>query len=141
MMFCMWLPSILFGPIFGICADRYNRKNLMIMSNMIRGLAIIGFVIIYHLGLPTNIFILTVLLGVFVSFYMPAAVPMISSIVPENDLMNANATVDMLYELGTIIGMGISGFLVLCLGIMNTLALGGLLFLLAGVFNWNCIRV
>lgn len=136
MMFCIWLPTILFGPIFGVCADKYNRKNLMIMSNMIRGLAIIGFVIIYHLGLETNIFILTVLLGVFVSFYMPAAVPMISSIVPENDLMNANATVDMLYELGTIIGMGISGFLVLYLGLMNTLALGGLLFLLAGVFNW-----
>ncbi|MDP1603129.1 MAG: MFS transporter [Legionella sp.] len=136
MMFCIWLPTILFGPFFGVCADKYNRKNLMIMSNMIRGLAVIGFVIVYHLGFSTNIFILAVFLGIFVSFYMPAAVPMISSIVPENDLMNANATIDMIYELGTIIGMGVSGFLVLYLGLMNTLALGGLLFLLAGTFNW-----
>jgi MFS family permease len=136
MMFCIWLPTILFGPFFGVCADKYNRKNLMIMSNMIRGLAVIGFVMVYHLGFQTNIFILAAFLGIFVSFYMPAAVPMISSIVPENELMNANATVDMLYELGTIIGMGVSGFLVLYLGLMNTLALGGLLFLLAGVFNW-----
>lgn len=136
MMFCIWLPTILFGPFFGVCADKYNRKNLMIMSNMIRGLAVIGFVIVYYLGLSTNIFILAGFLGIFVSFYMPAAVPMISSIVPENDLMNANATVDMLYELGTIIGMGVSGFLVLYLGLINTLALGGLLFLLAGIFNW-----
>lgn len=136
MMFCIWLPTILFGPFFGVCADKYNRKNLMIMSNMIRGLAVIGFVIVYYLGLSTNIFILAGFLGIFVSFYMPAAVPMISSIVPENDLMNANATVDMLYELGTIIGMGVSGFLVLYLGLINALALGGLLFLLAGIFNW-----
>lgn len=136
MMFCIWLPTILFGPFFGVCADKYNRKNLMIMSNIIRGLAVIGFVMVYHLGFQTNIFILATFLGIFVSFYMPAAVPIISSIVPENELMNANATVDMLYELGTIIGMGVSGFLVLYLGLMNTLALGGLLFLLAGLFNW-----
>lgn len=136
MMFCIWLPTILFGPFFGVCADKYNRKTLMIMSNMVRGLAVIVFVILYYLGLSTNIFVLATCLGIFVSFYMPAAVPMISSIVPENDLMNANATVDMLYELGTIIGMGVSGFLVLYLGLMNTLALGGLLFLLAGIFNW-----
>lgn len=136
MMFCIWLPTILFGPFFGVCADKYNRKNLMIMSNMVRGLAVIVFVILYYLGLSTNIFVLAICLGIFVSFYMPAAVPMISSIVPENDLMNANATVDMLYELGTIIGMGVSRFLVLYLGLMNTLALGGLLFLLAGIFNW-----
>ena len=32
MMFCIWLPTILFGPFFGVCADKYNRKNLMIMS-------------------------------------------------------------------------------------------------------------
>lgn len=136
MMFCIWLPTILLGPFFGVCADKYNRKHLMIMSNMVRGLAVIGFVIVYHLGLKTNIFILAALLGVFVSFYMPAAMPMICSIVPEKDLMSANATVDMLYELGTIIGMGISGFLVIYLGLMNTLALGGVLFILAGVFNW-----
>ena len=136
MMFCIWLPTILFGPFFGVCADKYNRKYLMIMSNIIRGLAVIGFVMIYHTGLHTNIFVLAAILGVFVSFYMPAAVPMISTIVPEKDLMNANATIDMLYELGTIIGMGMSGFLILYLGIMNTLALGGFLFLLAGVFNW-----
>ncbi|KTD35456.1 drug:proton antiporter [Legionella moravica] len=136
MMFCIWLPTILLGPLFGVCADKYNRKNLMIMSNTIRGLLVIGFVAGYYLNLPTNIFILATFLGIFVSFYMPAAVPMISSIVPEHDLMSANATVDMLYELGTIIGMGMSGFLVLYLGLMNTLALGGLLFLLAGAFNW-----
>lgn len=137
MMFCIWLPSILFGPLFGVCADRYNRKNLMIMSNMVRGIAVIAFVTMDYLGFSTNIFILATCLGIFVSFYMPAAVPMISSIVPENDLMNANATVDMLYELGTIIGMGASGFLVLYLGLKCTLAFGGLLFILAGLFNWR----
>lgn len=136
MMFCIWLPTILFGPFFGVCADRYNRKNLMIMSNIVRGLAVIIFVLMYHMGIQTNIFLLAILLGVFVSFYMPAAIPIIRSIVPEKDLMIANATIDMLYELGTIIGMGISGLLILCLGIINTLALGGLLFLLAGFFNW-----
>jgi hypothetical protein len=42
---------------------------------------------------------------------MPAAIPAIKDIIGDESLTEANATVDMLYELGNIVGMGISGFL------------------------------
>lgn len=135
MMIGLWSPTILLGPFFGVCADKYNRKNLLIMSNAVRGFAVVSFVLAFHLGITVNVFFLALFLGVFVAFYMPAAMPLVCSVVPEKDLINANATIDMVYELGSVVGMGMSGFIIAQYGIMSTLAFGGSLFLLATVFN------
>ncbi|EHU8077116.1 MFS transporter [Vibrio cholerae] len=135
MMFFIWMPSILFAPILGTMADRYNRKALMTISNIARGIAVVAYVVLWHQDIHIDLMFLCAIIGVFISFYMPAAVPFIQSIVPKEKLLRANATIDMVYEFGTIIGMGISGILITTLGIKNTLMTGGFLFILAGVFN------
>ncbi len=135
LMFCIWAPSIIFGPFFGVCADRYNRKMILVLSNVVRGVAICLFVLLELLNWHNNIFVLAIVLGVFVSFYMPAAIPMITQIVKEEDLPKANATVDMLYEVGTIIGMGLSGVFIYAFGSVWTLFVGGILFIVSGYFN------
>lgn len=66
---------------------------------------------------------------------MPAAIPYINAIVPKDQLVLANSTLDMIYEFGTILGMGISGFLVLALEAKGVLLLGGILFIIAGILN------
>lgn len=137
MMCFMWMPGIVFAPLFGALADKYSRKALMVLSNLVRGLAMAAWVICawaLHIELP--LVILYAVLGIFFSFYMPAAIPFIQSLMPKEKLVDANATVDMIYELGTIIGMGISGFILLIAGIKGTLFLGGVLFILAGLLNW-----
>lgn len=136
MMFFIWMPSIVFAPIFGVLADKYDKKRLMILSNIVRGVSIIIFVL--FLGdnnTITHLLFLCGFLGVFVSFYMPAAIPYIYNIIDEEELVNANATVDMVYEFGTILGMGISGLIIHSFGMYGALMLGGVLFLVAGIFN------
>lgn len=135
LMFCIWMPSIVFGPLFGVCADTYDRKSLLILSNAGRGLAVIGYVVALALGHTGNIYILASVLGIFVSFYMPAAIPLLKDLVPETTLVEANATVDMLYEVGTIAGMGVSGWLMLQWQAAGTFAIGGVCFLLSALLN------
>lgn len=135
MMFCIWMPSILFAPLFGLLADRYNRKAQIIISNLVRGIVIVAWVLMWEMNIEPNLMILYSLLGIFISFYMPSAVPFIQSIVPEEDLVSANSTIDMVYEFGTIVGMGLSGFILAVVGIKGTLLFGGILFILAGLFN------
>nr|WP_246054775.1 MFS transporter [Bartonella massiliensis] len=136
MMFFLWMPSIIFTPILGILADKYNRKAQIILSNLVRGLVIVGWSILGQLGIEIDLMILSALLGIFISFYMPSAVPLIQSIVPKKQLINANATIDMVYELGTIIGMGLSGFILVYVGIKGALLMGGIFFIIAGLFNF-----
>ncbi|WP_455475852.1 MFS transporter [Bartonella sp. B17] len=135
MMLFLWMPSIIFAPIFGVLADKYNRKMQIIISNLVRGLLIVSWVIFGHLGIEMELMILCALLGIFISFYMPSAISLIQSIVPKEHLVNANATVDMVYELGTIIGMGLSGFIFAYAGIKGTLLIGGVFLIVAGLFN------
>lgn len=135
MMFFIWMPSILFAPVFGTLADRYNRKVQIVISNLVRGLAVVSWVILWHFGIEIELMVLCALLGIFISLYMPAAIPLIQSIVPKEKLINANATIDMVYELGTIIGMGLSGFILAFVGMKGTLLTGGALFILAGLFS------
>ena len=135
MMVCLWMPSILFAPILGTMANRYSHKALMTLSNIVRGSAVVCYVILWHQGIQLDLMLLCSILGIFLSLFMPAAVPFIQSIVPKEKLLRANANIDMVYEFGTIIGMGISGVLITTLGIKNTLTMGGCLFIAAGIFN------
>ncbi|WP_254492765.1 MFS transporter [Bartonella sp. B1099] len=136
MMLFLWAPSIIFAPIFGILADKYNRKAQIIISNLARGFIIVGWVMLWQFGIAIDLMILSALLGIFISFYMPSVVPLIQSIVPQKQLVNANATIDMVYELGTIIGMGLSGFILAYAGTKGTLLIGGVFFIIAGLFNF-----
>jgi len=136
LMFCIWMPSIVFGPLFGVCADRFNRKHLLILSNAVRGIAIIGYTYLLFKGYKIDIYYLAVVLGIFVSFYMPAAIPFVKEIVDDKDLISANATVDMLYELGTIAGMGASGILMLKYEALGTFTIGGCCFAISALLNY-----
>ncbi|WP_375624695.1 MULTISPECIES: MFS transporter [unclassified Bartonella] len=136
MMLFLWTPSIIFAPILGILADKYNRKTQIIISNLVRGLVIVGWVMLWHFGIEIELMVLSALLGIFISFYMPSAVSLIQSIVLKEQLINANATIDMIYELGTIVGMGLSGLILSYAGTKGTLLIGGIFFIIAGLFNF-----
>ncbi|WP_273723957.1 MFS transporter [Bartonella sp. AU18XJBT] len=136
MMLFLWAPSIIFAPIWGILADKYNRKTQIIISNLVRGLVIVGWVMLWHFGIDIELMVLSALLGIFISFYMPSAISLIQSIVLKEQLINANATIDMVYELGTIAGMGLSGLILSYAGTKGTLLIGGIFFIIAGLFNF-----
>ncbi|WP_375637172.1 MULTISPECIES: MFS transporter [unclassified Bartonella] len=136
MMLFLWTPGIVFAPIFGILADKYNRKTQIIISNLVRGLVIVSWVMLWHFGIEIELMVLSALLGIFIPFYMPSAISLIQSIVLKEQLINANATIDMVYELGTIVGMGLSGFILSYAGTKGTLLIGGIFFIIAGLFNF-----
>ncbi|MDD9334115.1 MAG: MFS transporter, partial [Bartonella sp.] len=61
----------------------------------------------------------------------------IQSIVPKEHLVNANATIDIVYELDTILGLGLSRVILSYAGIKETLLTGSIFFITAGLFNFT----
>ena len=41
-----FLPLFLFSPIAGVLADRFNRKNILILSDVLRGVTVLGFLLV-----------------------------------------------------------------------------------------------
>jgi len=107
MMLCFWLPGIIGSPVFGYCADRFNRKILLVIANMARGVSVIIFVLLFS-GIDNfSIYCLYTVLGIFFSFYMPAAFPFFQEIMDKDKLLLANATVDVMYEVGARVVPGL----------------------------------
>ncbi|WP_246744028.1 MFS transporter [Bartonella raoultii] len=88
LMFFLWMPSIIFAPVWGVLADKYNRKMQIIISNLVRGLVLIAWVILGKLGIKIELIVLSICLGIFIAFYMPSAVPLTQSIVSKEQLVN-----------------------------------------------------
>ncbi|WP_028536629.1 MFS transporter [Paludibacterium yongneupense] len=133
LMACLWLPSVVFGPVFGVCADRYDRRALLALSNAVRGVALIVFALAELGGHGLPIAALALTLGIFQAFYFPAALPMVKDMFEPTRRLEANATVDILYEFGTIAGMTASGFLLARTSGAAAFALGGGCFVVAAL--------
>jgi DHA3 family macrolide efflux protein-like MFS transporter len=111
LMGCFWLPNIALGPLFGVIADRINRKMLLLIANGLRALILSLFALFAVVKLnAVMIYALAFITGSILSLYIPAAMSFVREIVPKEKLLYANATVDVAYEVGAVAGMGVAGF-------------------------------
>jgi dTMP kinase len=81
------LPALLFGPLAGVLADRMDRRLMMIVGDVIRGLLFLSIPIFPNL---TWIYIAKFLAGVATQFWAPATSASIPNLVPADKLERAN---------------------------------------------------
>jgi MFS family permease len=110
-----FLPTFIVGPLSGVVADRFSRRTVMIVSDLLRAVVVLGFLFVRtpeHLWL---VYVLTVLQLTFSTFFEPAKSAVIPSIVSVRELIPANAissvTWSAMLTLGAAIGGEITGWL------------------------------
>ena len=81
------LPALLFGPLAGAVADRMDRRTMMIIGDVIRGLLFLSIPIFPNL---TWIYVAKFLAGVATQFWAPATSASIPNLVPKDKLERAN---------------------------------------------------
>jgi MFS family permease len=60
------IPAVLAGPVAGVVLDRFDRKRIMIASDLIRGFVALGFLLTIHQPRPWLLYLLSAAL-MFVS--------------------------------------------------------------------------
>ena len=81
------LPALLFGPLAGAMADRLDRRMVMIVGDVIRGLLFLSIPLFPNL---IWIFVAKFLAGVASQFWNPATSASIPNLVPKDKLERAN---------------------------------------------------
>jgi len=117
-MLCNMLPNILLGPFAGVLADRFNRKKLMIISDVARGLLVAVFAILFmtdHLAV-WMLFVITALTSIFETVQHPARAAVRPSLVRTEDLITSNSMHSFSENAGQLIGMACSGVTIATLG-------------------------
>jgi MFS family permease len=116
--FASQIPVFLFAPLGGITADRYDRRRVvmgtqmasMLLAFVLAGLTLSGRVQVWH------VFVLAALLGVVNAFDIPARQSFLVDMVGKEDLMNAIALNSSMFNGARVIGPAIAGVLVAKLG-------------------------
>jgi len=101
------LPAVLFSALAGVFVDRLDRRLVLILTNVLRGLA---FIAMFFVG--TNlavIYLLNIAVSTITVFFAPAEAAMIPRVVPRQQLLSANGiftlTLNAAFALGfTLIG-------------------------------------
>lgn len=111
-----FLPNTLVSPIAGIFADRYNRKTILIWSDISRFLVVISFWLVPYFPNIWFVYTLIFLQTAFGTFFEPARTAMMPEIVPGKDLVTANALGGIAWALMLTFGSAAGGILTELLG-------------------------
>ncbi len=128
------LPSILFGIIAGVYVDKWNKKHVLVYTNLLRALA--SFPLIFISGELFLVYFLSFLISLITQFFIPAETPIIPLLVPKRNLISANALFSMGIFGSIIVAYALSGPLLLVLGEKNVFGLITILFFLSALFAY-----
>ncbi len=106
------IPVFLIGPIAGAWIDRLNKRNVMVISDLLRGMLMLAIpvCIMFHQILLVY---LTVFLAFSISrFFIPSRMAIIPDIVSKDKLLVANTLADTTHMLGNVMGLVVAGILV-----------------------------
>src|SRR6476660_3003012 len=106
-----FVPSFFFGPISGVIADRFSRQRIMIVSDILRAVVVLGFLFVRRADQLWIIYVLTVLQLGLSTFFEPAKTAAIPSIVEDRELVAANAISSVTWSAMLTIGAAIGGLI------------------------------
>jgi predicted MFS family arabinose efflux permease len=106
-----FVPSFFFGPISGVIADRFSRQRIMIVSDILRAVVVLGFLFVRRPDQLWIIYVLTVFQLGLSTFFEPAKTAAIPSIVEDRELVAANAISSVTWSAMLTIGAALGGFI------------------------------
>ena len=104
-----FLPTVFVGSFSGVIADRFSRRTIMIVSDLLRAVVVLGFLLIRRPEQVWLVYFLTVLQLICSSFFEPARTAAIPSIVSERELVAANAISSVTWSAMLTLGAAIGG--------------------------------
>ena len=103
------LPTFFVGPLAGVAADRFNRKTIMIVADVARGLSVLGFLFVDTPDRVWMVYALTVVQVILSTFFDPAKSAAIPNIISRNELIAANGLSGASWSVTLALGAALGG--------------------------------
>lgn len=125
------LAPFLVSPIAGVLADRYNRKHIMIMTDLCRAVVVLGFLLVRDADDIWLLYTLTALQLALSGLFVPARNAILPDIVSRSELGAANALSSATFAVMLALGAAMGGFAAGAWGIYETFVIDALSFLVS----------
>ena len=119
--FVATLPNLLLSPIAGTFVDRWDHKEVLVVSDLLRA----AIVLVLPVAAVTNILLVYPLIFAVTSisvFFRPARIAILPRLVPERDLLSANSAMWVGETIADVVGYPLAGLFVALLGAAVPLA-------------------
>lgn len=129
------IPRFLLGPFAGVLVDRLNRKWIIVLTDAIRGAAML-FLAIAALSNQAKvwmIFVAGITMGICGAFFNPAMGSVVPDIVPQNKIIKANSLYSMASTGTEIAGTIAGGFVYTLLGAPITFLVNGISYIFSAI--------
>ncbi|HVX30687.1 MAG TPA: MFS transporter [Nitrolancea sp.] len=134
------VPAIFFSPPAGVIVDRSNKRTILVIANALRGVAVIGFLLMQPEWRPlfalVVLYSITFASGAVGQFFGPALGAIVPLLVPEKDNVHANALLNLTFTVSQIAGFAALGpLLIKVIGLQDVLILIAAIFALSTVLS------
>ncbi|HFF3190794.1 MULTISPECIES: MFS transporter [Bacillus] len=130
------IPFLL-APLGGAIADRFNRRNLMVIFDFINTAIVLSFIVLLFTGSVSILLIGTImfLLAIVNAMYAPVVMASIPQLVPEKKLEQANGIVNGVQALSNIVAPVLGGILYGIIGLKMLVIISCLAFFLSAILE------
>jgi MFS family permease len=105
------LPMLVLGPVAGVFVDRWNRKQTMILSDLLRALLVLVCLVVQTPDQVWIYYVVGFLMSCVSRFFFPAQNAVLPLIVRDkDDLLAANGLMQIVQTAGLLIGPTLAGF-------------------------------
>ncbi len=125
------LAPFLVSPFAGVVADRYNRKAIVITTDLLRCFVVLGFVLVRQ---PEHVWLIYVLTGIQSAsqgFFFPAWNSILPDITRREELGIANALSSATWSVMLAFGAALGGLVSGLVGVYPAFVIDGVTFLLS----------
>jgi MFS family permease len=131
--FFSYAPVVLVSPLAGALVDRWNRKLVMMLSDLAAGLSTIVVLFLYSTGRLEiwHLYITGAFAGVFGAFQFPAFSAAMSLMVPKEQYTRANGLVSLAESATIIVAPVLAGILLTIIGISGIMVIDIVTFVFA----------
>ncbi|MEX0904824.1 MAG: MFS transporter [Balneolaceae bacterium] len=133
------LSLAFFSPLAGYITDRFNRRSLMIWCDILRGLIVLGFILIISAQMLWLAYVLVALQMVFSAIFEPAKTSSIPNITTSEELVNANILSAASWSIIFTTGMALGGVATAWLGTDVVFLINSVSYLVSAWFIFRAV--
>ena len=106
------IPPLTIGLFAGAYVDRADRRRIMLVSDLLRAVTVLGFVLVGSADSLWLLFLLAFVQATVGTFFTPARGAILPRIVPAEGLLAANSIAQATRVVSSVLGAGLGGLLI-----------------------------
>ena len=127
-------PQVLLGALAGVFADRWDRRHTMIIADLLLAAGLLPLLIVHHAAQVWIVFVVMFAEGVIQQFFSPAQQAMVPRLVPDEELVTANAVSGQVSNVSRLAGSALGGVIAAAGGLMAVTMVDAVSFVVSAAF-------